>query len=233
MEHWKTILSHGYSDIGQVRSFFRISDEEVSALQQVQKRFPMYTNPYYLSLIDTADAEDPIRKMSLPNVFELKEGGVPDTSGEQDNTVLPGLQHKYKRTALILSTNQCAMYCRHCFRKRMVGLSEKEVCKRIEDIAEYIAAHKEINNVLISGGDAFMMSNDSIRRLLSELCNIPHIDLIRFGTRTPVVLPQRITTDPALLKILKAYSGLNLRTSSNSFSALLWAVSARTRNLSG
>ena len=97
------------------------------------------------------------------------------------------------------------MYCRHCFRKRLVGLSGDEVFSRLDEIAQYIREHTKISNVLISGGDAFMNSNEVLRQFLDALTKIPHLDLIRFGTRTPVVLPQRITTDPELQALLQEY----------------------------
>ena len=205
MENWKSLLSHGYSHIEELQEFISFPQTELFSLQTIQEQFPVFVNPYYLSLIDKTDPEDPIRKMSIPSLQELERTGSFDTSGEQSNTVLPGLQHKYKETALILSTNQCAVYCRHCFRKRLVGLSEEEICSRIGDMASYIMDHKEISNVLISGGDAFLNSNETIGQYLSALCEIPHLDFIRFGTRTPVVLPQRITSDPELVGLLKTY----------------------------
>ena len=206
MKHWQTLLSQGYSRIDEIQEFFTFPPTEIPALQTIQEQYPLFVNPYYLSLIDRADPDDPIRKMCIPSLAELEKTGSFDTSGEHSNTVLPGLQHKYRETVLLLSTNQCAMYCRHCFRKRLVGLSEEEICSRLGDIVSYIQDHKEISNVLISGGDAFMNSNDTLRQYLSALCEVPHLDLIRFGTRTPVVLPQRITTDPELVDLLKTYS---------------------------
>jgi len=202
---WQDILSEGYRDVRQVQHLFHFSKSELSALLKVQRTFPFFTNPYYLSLIDTDDPKDPIRMMSIPNLAEASAGGSFDTSGEKENTVLTGLQHKYPETALVLSTNQCAMYCRFCFRKRMIGLSKGETPGHITEIASYIRAHEEISSVLISGGDAFMNSNETIRFYLESLSGIPHLDLIRFGTRTPVVLPQRITSDLELLSILGKY----------------------------
>ena len=143
--------------------------------------------------------------MSIPGVMEASRLGSFDTSGEQSKTIMPGLQHKYKETALILSTNRCAMYCRHCFRKRLVGISEEAVFSHLDEIVRYIRDHKEISNVLVSGGDAFMNSNEMIGQILELLTDIEHLDLIRFGTRMPVVLPQRITTDPELLHLLRKY----------------------------
>lgn len=205
MKYWQTLLAQGYHQIEELEDHLSFSPEEISSLKLLQDQFPVFINRYYFSLIDWTDPHDPIRKMSIPSLRELERTGSFDTSGEQSNTVLPGLQHKYRETALILSTNQCAMYCRHCFRKRLVGLSEEEICSHIKEITSYIRDHGEISNVLITGGDAFMNSNETIRQYLSELCSIPHLDFIRFGTRTPVVLPQRITSDPELVELLKEY----------------------------
>ena len=205
MEKWTGLLAQGYHDIAQLQGILSLTDSEVESLKPVQDKYPLFVNPYYLSLIDSFNPEDPIRKMCIPSIQELDVDGSIDTSGEKSNTVLPGLQHKYEQTALVLSTNQCAMYCRHCFRRRMVGVSNDETVADIYKIAGYIRCHKEITNVLISGGDAFMNSNDTIEKFLSLLCCIPHLDCIRFGTRTPVVLPQRITTDYELRDILEKY----------------------------
>ena len=172
---------------------------------RIIQRYPLCVNPYYLSLIDRDDPNDPIRKMCIPDIHEFSEGGQADTSGEADNTVIQGMQHKYRQTALILSTNQCAMYCRHCFRKRMVGASSDEVARQIPAMAEYVREHTEINNVLISGGDAFMNADETIEKYLRCFTEIPTLDFIRFGTRIPVVLPQRIVQDDKLLGILETY----------------------------
>lgn len=205
MKEWKKILEQGFSDVTYIKDRLHIPEEEFGQLCQIQKAFPMFINPYYLSLINWQDADDPIRKMSVPAVAELAAGGRMDTSGEHDNTVIPGMQHKYAQTVLILSTNQCAMYCRHCFRKRLVGLSSDEIAEYIGEMGQYVREHKEISNILVSGGDAFLNSNEVIRKYLEEFCDIPHLDLIRFGTRTLVVLPQRITTDPELVELLREY----------------------------
>lgn len=166
----------------------------------------MRVPPYYLSLIDPDDPNDPVRAMALPSVDELNLMGSYDTSGEKDNTKMPGLQHKYPQTALILSTNRCAMYCRHCFRKRLVGLPNHELLQRFDDAAAYVRQHREVNNVLITGGDPFVLDTSIIARFLEMLSDIPHLSLIRFGTRTPVTLPHRITHDPDLIRLLKKHS---------------------------
>ncbi|MCI8515027.1 MAG: KamA family radical SAM protein [Lachnospiraceae bacterium] len=203
---WKEILKHNYQNGNDVENFLHLNKEEVQVINQISDEYPMFTNEYYLSLIDPDDPEDPIRKMSIPSAWELEKGGDTDTSGESSNTVLPGMQHKYARTALILSTSKCSMYCRHCFRKRMVGLTDDEIAFQLDNMVQYIKDHPSIDNILISGGDAFLNSNERIAEYLEKFTRLPQLNFIRFGTRTPVVLPQRISEDEELLKILADYS---------------------------
>lgn len=203
--NWKDILNQSIRDMDGLQKYLAVSEAESAQMGEIIEKYPLCVNPYYLSLINKDDPSDPIRKMCIPDVHEFTEGGQADTSGEADNTVIQGMQHKYRQTALILSTNQCAMYCRHCFRKRMVGASSEEVAKQLPAMADYVRSHKEINNVLISGGDAFMNSNETIEKYLRYFTDIPNLDFIRFGTRIPVVLPQRITQDDDLLRILEIY----------------------------
>ena len=178
--------------------------EELAAVQAVADRYPMCITPYYLGLIDPNDPDDPIRKMAVPAPIEEEEGGSFDTSGEQSNTRVPGLQHKYLQTAMVLTTNRCAMYCRHCFRKRLVGLTDEEIAANFERVTGYIREHEEITNVLLSGGDSFLNSNETIARYLDALTPIGHLNYIRFGTRTPVTWPERI--DEALCETLTRYT---------------------------
>lgn len=203
---WKMNLRENITNVEELKEHFNLSDEQVQKIAQVIEKYPMSIPHYYLSLIDIDDKDDPIKKMCVPSGYEEDLSGSFDTSGETENTVIDGLQHKYKQTALILSTNNCAMYCRHCFRKRLVGLSDDEIAKNIGPMTDYIKEHKEISNVLVSGGDSFLLSNERIEDYLKRLTEIEHIDFIRFGTRTPVVLPERITGDSELLGILKKYS---------------------------
>lgn len=174
-------------------------------LREIEKLHPVRVSKYYLGLIDWDDHDDPIRKMAVPSLGELSAGGTYDTSGEAENTKLCGLQHKYRETALILATNRCATYCRHCFRKRMIGVSNKEVVERFEESAEYVRSHTEINNVLISGGDPLVLPTPVIENLLRELSDIDHLTFIRFGSRTPVTYPARFD-DKDLLRVLRQYS---------------------------
>ena len=190
----------------ELKPFIFLTAAQEAEMEKVLEQFPMAIPKYYFSLINWDNPQDPIRRMCIPSTEENDMTGTFDTSGEADNTTLPGLQHKYRETALILSTHRCAMYCRHCFRKRMVGITEDETVGNFVNMVEYIRAHPEINNVLISGGDAFLNSNQVIEQYLNLLSDIKHLDLIRFGTRTPVVLPARIYDDLQLLESLKTHN---------------------------
>lgn len=204
-KRWEELLNNSYKCGDDLKDILKLSGQEAVEINKINDLYPVFINEYYLSLIDPDDPDDPIRKMSVPSGWELSEGGHTDTSGEASNTVLPGVQHKYDETVLILSTSRCAMYCRHCFRKRMVGLTDDEIAKHLGEMADYVKAHPEVSNVLISGGDAFLNSNQRIREYLDTFINLDQLDLIRFGTRVPVVLPQRITTDQELQDILQEY----------------------------
>ncbi|NLC73012.1 MAG: KamA family radical SAM protein [Ruminococcaceae bacterium] len=203
---WTDELKNGIRTAEQLAQVLNLNIEQKKRYAEIIERFPMLITPYYLSLVDLSDPLDPIGKMCIPSIDEFDLGGSFDTSGEKGNTKLTGLQHKYRQTALLLSTNECAMYCRHCFRKRLVGLSDDELNRRLEEAVLYIKNHEEISNVLVSGGDAFLNSNAVIEKYLNELCSIPHLDFIRFGSRTPVTLPERIYGDSELLSIFSNYA---------------------------
>lgn len=200
---WKEALKNNINSVEKLKKYINISPEDMELYRNIGKVFPISSTTYYLDLIDPEDPEDPIRKMAIPSISEFDMDGDFDTSGEQHNTKMQGLQHKYDATALILSTNKCAMYCRHCFRKRLVGTQTTETVSFINDVVDYIKSHPEINNVLISGGDSFLIDTSLIKEYLEQLSQIEHLDFIRFGTRTPVVFPERIYNDSDLLDALK------------------------------
>ena len=202
----KRYLSECIRDVDGLKSYLKLTSEDEKRIAEISERYPICVPPYYLNLIDPENPDDPIRRICIPGPQELSGGGVEDTSGEGDNTVIRGMQHKYRQTALILTTNQCSMYCRFCFRKRMVGYSEHETAEHVHQMADYVAQHTEINNVLLSGGDALINSNSVIEMYLQTFSRIPTLDFIRIGTRTPVVLPMRIYEDEELLRILKEYN---------------------------
>jgi len=199
---WQEELRENICTTAQLKKHVDLSPEEEGQLREIMRIHPMSITLYYMSLIDVNNPDDPIRKMAVPSKEEFNAIGSYDTSGERENTKMPGLQHKYRQTALILATNRCAMYCRHCFRKRLIGLPTAEIARRFNDAVKYIGNHKEINNVLITGGDPFVLSTKVIRQFLDKLSGFSHLEFIRFGTRVPVTFPNRILEDEELLTLL-------------------------------
>lgn len=202
---WQQSIKCNITKAEELKEPLGLSPEQQARMEAILEQFPMTIPNYYLSLIDWDDPDDPILKMCIPSIEETNLDGSFDTSGESDNTILRGLQHKYGPTALILSTHNCAMYCRHCFRKRLVGVSTEETAPDFQEMKQYLKEHTEISNILVSGGDAFLNSNDTIRSYLEMFDEIEHLDLIRFGTRTPVVFPERILDDQNLLDLFEQY----------------------------
>ncbi len=203
---WEKELKKSITSINQLKSYINLSSKEEAQLKRIAKIHPIRISRYYMSLIDKENPTDPIRKMIIPSPQELNLAGSYDTSGEKESTKMPGLQHMYPQTALILATNRCPAYCRYCFRKRLIGLATDEILHRIATAIKYIKQHQEINNVLISGGDPFILSTKIIESLLEKLSSVTHLDYIRFGTRTPVTFPSRILKDPQLPALLKNHS---------------------------
>ena len=199
---WQTRIKDNVTTAEELKDILGLSPEEYALIRDEIKTFPMSVTRYYLSLIDPGDPDDPIRKMAVPSAHSIFLDGDFDTSGEQSNTKIAGVQHKYSQTALILTTSRCAMYCRHCFRRRLVGLEDEETTEDIGSAVQYIRAHPEINNVLLSGGDSFMMQTTMIEAWLDQLCSLDQLDFVRFGTRTIVTFPQRILEDPKLCDVL-------------------------------
>ena len=198
-------MDNSICTVEQLNQYTVLSKKEEKLLKRVVQRHPMRVTSYYLSLVDWNDPHDPIRKMAIPSVEELNLQGSYDTSGEAENTRLRGLQHKYLETALVLATNRCATYCRYCFRKRLVGLSNTEVVEHFDEAASYIRQHREINNVLISGGDPLVLPTRVIEHFLVTLSDVPHLNFIRFGSKAPVTFPSRFE-DEDLLSVLEKYS---------------------------
>ncbi len=193
--------------IEQLEHYISFTPRERREIKKIIESHPMLIKQYYLDLINWNDPNDPIRKMVIPSIEENESsGGSFDTSGEYENTKLRGLQHKYSQTVLILATNECASYCRFCFRKRLAGIVTDEIVTDWDLVVKYIYEHKEITNVLLSGGDPLTLSNDRIATILQKLSGIQHLKFIRIGTRTPVVYPDRIAKDDELINMLREYS---------------------------
>ncbi|MDH4210173.1 MAG: KamA family radical SAM protein [candidate division WOR-3 bacterium] len=203
---WRRELRESVRSVEHLDRHLRLSQREKRQISDVIERHPMRITHHYLSLVNRNDPDDPIRKMIVPSAEEFNLLGQYDTSGELSNTKMPGLQHKYAQTALILATNRCATYCRYCFRKRLIGLETGEILKRFNDAVKYIEKHTEITNVLISGGDPLILTTDIIERFLQKLSAIDHLNFIRFGTKITVALPDRILQDKHLIALFRYYA---------------------------
>lgn len=204
--YWRNKLKENITTVSELKKYIYLTPTEEKAINKAIEVHPMSITKYYLSLINKEDKKDPIRKLVIPSKEELNLSGTYDTSGEKENTKSVGLQHKYSQTALMLSTNRCAAYCRFCFRKRLVGLSDSEILKRFDEAINYIEKHNEINNVLISGGDPLTLPTKVLKQFLNKLAAIDHLDFIRIGSRVPVVFPDRISQDKNLLKLFEKHS---------------------------
>lgn len=207
---WKQELKNNITSIDALKQFVDLSATEEADLRQIVGAHPLNIPRYYLSLIDPADPHDPIRKLSIPEAEELIVVGAmgettKDPYGDDKHDKGNGVLHKYSYTALVVATEYCAMYCRHCFRKRMVGLPNEQVVKNFRGAAEYIANTPEITNVVISGGDPFMLPTDTLRPMLDSLKDIPHLNFVRIGSRAPVVYPMRFFEDE-LIEMLAEFN---------------------------
>ncbi|RQD83978.1 MAG: KamA family radical SAM protein [Methanocalculus sp. MSAO_Arc2] len=197
-------MKTGY--ITSIDQISQLSEEEKDRIREVEKWFSFKASEYYLDLIDWSDPDDPLRRLIIPDIGEIEEDGDLDPSSESTYTVLPGLQHKYERTSVLLVSDTCAGLCRYCFRKRLFVNGADEVTSEVADGIDYIRNHPEITNVLLTGGDTLMLSNDSLRQIIEEIRSIDHVGIIRIGSKMPSYNPMRISEDPELLEILGEYS---------------------------
>jgi len=218
-ENWKWQIKHSIRDISTFEELLGIKFKyaEKKELEETLAKFPLSITPYYLSLIDSSDyINDPIFKQSFPSPSELiiSKCDMKDPLSEDKDSPAPGITHRYPDRVLFHISNVCSMYCRHCTRKRKVGdvdsiPKKDEVIKGIE----YIKSNPVVRDVLLSGGDPFMLSDEYLDWILTELENIPHVEVIRIGTRMPVVLPYRITDE--LVEVLKKHHPLWINTHFN------------------
>ncbi|MDP7016521.1 MAG: 4Fe-4S cluster-binding domain-containing protein [Pirellulaceae bacterium] len=184
----------------------QLSLREKRDLAAVSERFVFRANDYYLNLIDWNDPADPIRQLIIPREEELSEWGQLDASNEQSVTVEHGVQHKYSDTVLLLCNEVCGAYCRYCFRKRLFMDENDEVTNDVSAGIEYIANHPEISNVLLTGGDPLLMSTRRLVDIFEQLRRIPHVRIIRLGSKMPAFDPFRVTEDEVLLAAFRKYS---------------------------
>lgn len=197
--------------IKKLQDIPQLSDAERTALQPVADAYAFRVSDYYLKLIDWNDPADPIRQLVIPRADELHDWGKLDASNEAANTVLRGVQHKYPDTALLLCNEVCGAYCRYCFRKRLFMNDNDEASKDLTPGIDYIRAHPEITNVLLTGGDPLLLSTRRLTEIIGALREIEHVQIIRIGTKMTAFNPFRVLDDPALLEMFAKYSTPNKR----------------------
>ncbi|MFN8845532.1 MAG: KamA family radical SAM protein [Bdellovibrionales bacterium] len=213
---WQWQMRAGLKTLNDFENIFSLSEDEKSAFQGAENTFNVRVTPYYASLADRKWPEDPIRKILMPHLLEKVTGfqQMLDPLGERKNNPVPRVVHRYSDRCLLLITDICSVYCRFCTRKHFTG-QEQAFLKNneLENALNYIKSKPGIREVLITGGDPLTVSDQQLDRVLFELRQIPSVEIIRIGTRMPVVAPQRITED--LVKILKKHKPVFMMTHFN------------------
>jgi len=213
---WKWQFRNRITTVEELATFIPLSAKEKAQLKLVTAKYPLSVSPYYLSLINIYDPDDPIRKQAIPSFEEITLGsiGFEDPLGEKRDSVVPGLVHRYPDRLLLVLTDICPMLCRHCTRKReWHNGGWVRTSGEIKPMLDYIRRHKSIRDVILSGGDPLTLSTRRLEDVISKLRQIDHIEIIRIGTRFPVVLPQRI--DDELCSMLSKYGPIWLNTQFN------------------
>lgn len=213
---WDWQIANRITTIEELEQVVNLTEEERTGVEATLKKLKMAITPYYATLIDPDNYNCPIRRQAIPTIYEteISDYDCSDPLHENLDSPVPGLTHRYPDRVLLLVTQQCSMYCRHCTRRRFAGhqdssLSTNDILKSIE----YIKNHQEVRDVLISGGDALCISDEKLEFILENLREISHVEIIRIGTRVPVVMPQRITTN--LCNIIKKYHPVWINTHFN------------------
>lgn len=192
---WRWQFRNRITSLQQLARFVSFPQERLLELQEVTRNFRMGTTPYYLALSDPADPHDPIARQSLPAIEEyLYQNTGEDDPLREERSPVPGLTHRYPDRVLLVISNTCSMYCRHCTRKRIMG---EGAVRRVDldRMIDYVASHPEIRDVIVSGGDPLMLSTPRLEEVLSRVRAIRHVQIIRIGTRVPCVLPQRVDAE--------------------------------------
>ncbi len=213
---WKWQVKNRIETLEQLKTFIPLTKEEEQGAQETLKTLRMAITPYYLCLIDPNNPNCPIRKQAIPTHAEtvFSAADLLDPLHEDEDSPVPGLTHRYPDRVLLLITDMCSMYCRHCTRRRFAGQKDGESSTdNVQKAIDYIARTPQVRDVLLSGGDALMVSDAKLESIIQRLRAIPHVEIIRIGSRVPVVCPQRITDK--LVDMLKQYHPIWLNTHFN------------------
>ncbi|MCF8008985.1 MAG: lysine 2,3-aminomutase [Halanaerobiales bacterium] len=207
--HWQ--VKNRIKDVGTLKKVIDINKKEEKEISSSLNTLRMAITPYYASLMDYSNRDCPIRKQAIPTANELNMGDadLKDPLHEDIDSPVLGLTHRYPDRVLLLITDQCSMYCRHCTRRRFAGITDKAMpIEQIDKAVQYIKNNQNIRDVLLSGGDALLVSDNRLEQIVEKIRAIKHVEIIRIGTRTPVVMPQRITN--SLVEMLKKYHPIYL-----------------------
>ena len=214
---WRWQLKNRVNSLEQLQRYIpNLSPEETEGARLAETKLAMAITPHFFNLIDKKDPACPIRRQMLPRIEETHTASweMDDPCGEDDHSPVPGLVHRYPDRVLFLVTDRCAAYCRYCTRSRLVSNAlGYDFRPNFQEQIDYIRRTPAVRDVLLSGGDALLLSDDKLRHLLTELRNIPHVEFIRIGSRIPVFLPQRIT--PELCNMLKEFHPLFISVHAN------------------
>jgi len=206
---WRWQLRHRITTYEQLKEILDLTPEEIEGIKHSKGRLALAVTPYFASMMDPNNPNCPIRRQAIPRIeeFHLSKNDMVDPCGEDKDSPVPGLVHRYPDRVLLLVTDQCAVYCRYCTRRRLVGSNERSITQgNFEEVLKYLKNHRKVRDVLLSGGDPLLLENERLEEILSRLRALPHIELLRIGTRAPVTLPQRITG--GLVRMLKKYHPL-------------------------
>ena len=230
---WLWQLRNRITTPEQLRKYIELTQEEEAVFADNAFSFRMAITPYYLSLIDQSNPNDPVRMQAIPRVAEcaVNPSDMADPLHEDADSPVPGMTHRYPDRVLLLLTDQCGMYCRHCTRRRKAGENDAPMpAENVEKALDYIREHKEIRDVILSGGDPLTLGDERLDEVLDKLSRIEHVDIVRIGSRLPVVLPQRITDN--LIAVLKKYKFVWLNTHFNHPQEMTAEASAALAKLS-
>ncbi|MDW7740143.1 MAG: glutamate 2,3-aminomutase [Bacillota bacterium] len=196
-KNWRWQLKNRITGTGLLKKLLKLDEQEIKDIATTGTRNRWAVSPYYLSLIDPEVKNDPVKMQCIPSINEyLDHGGYEDPMGEEYTSPVHAVTRRYADRLIIKVTNQCAMYCRHCQRRRSIGERDLTTPKKyIAEAIDYVRRNEEIRDVLLTGGDGFMLDTKTLEWILSELETIPHLEIKRFGTRTPVTMPQRINDE--------------------------------------
>ena len=197
-------LKNRISDVDEISKYTNLTDEEYENIKNVGEKYRFAITPYYFSLIDFDNPTCPIKLQSIPDIKEFNEFGQLDPMNEEQSNPSGKITRRYPNKLIINVTNACPMYCRHCQRRRLIGNADKNTSKKyIDESIEFIKNNPTIREVLVTGGDALLLSNKRLEYIFNKLSSIDHVEIIRIGTRTLVTLPFRI--DNELASLLRKY----------------------------